>query len=307
MAPGGGIDVVALADGKRRWSTPDGDRPLCRVGEFLLVQLDGPGPGLALRWLRLASGKRGGATVHTDVSVPLDEGVDAGIDDDLGRRFRLRVQVDGSGALGRWSELRQTVATSPSASAEWPRERSGTFRVEPGRPSPRLAVGASVTSLTPPVAPRRWLVRPRTLGGRQLAVEGGAIAKVSPVVLREFSLEGGPLAEHGLGSSAPTGAALAADGRHVLLVDSSEDNRRFRVVRLDGTVVAELAGGAAPISFLIDGGRLLLPAPREGRRVDGAWRELGPRIVSIDLEDGRERWSVALRERAYRGPHPPGP
>ncbi len=105
---------------------------------------------------------------------------------------------------------------------------------------------------------------------------------------------------------------LAADGQAVLVTRAEEDPRygtvfRWRVYRLDGSLLGELSSHYGSAPFLVREPLLLYRRnPIFLLGADGSpILEQGSRLIAWDLAAGRERWAFDVAERQHFGPAPP--
>ncbi len=321
MRPEGGIEAVRVGSGETIWETTEVAKPLTIVGHRLVVQerSENKAGALPIAFLDVESGAR----LPAAVEVPLPPGVRALIDQGLGESFSARAWMKEGDLAIAWSYLRQNVtgtAPPPDAKPLAAQEQAavrvglGSGRVEP------LPVGAAETepALPPEV---QALVdsgdlsrAPWRIGGLLSAVVDQPAGRGERrVALKRWdAATGAPLAPVQLFEGRLVAQLPSSDHRHLLVVSRAADgsdpwNRyRWSIFSLaSGQRIGELPSHQSADRFAVLGTLLLHLARPYGRRVEGKWIERPFRLEAFDLRRGLTLWTRALRDTAYRGPHPP--
>jgi hypothetical protein len=234
------------------------------------------------------------------VELALPRGVRTLIDERIDGAFDLRARPSAGGALVTWT-YRESPAY-PDSFAE-----RGSFLID-------LVSGVvtSTTQMVPP-APTRALAPVAGRPARQIAGASGPVS--IEVVLRSDGNRAVTLARAGGGS---TGSLEVEDARalwlssdDVLLLVASfvegapiEQRYRWSLVSIDdlrarGSLRAPHSG--AP--FVVRGSTLIYREEREAGTEDGAGQ--GARLVAVEVDSERQRWTHAVRDTTYRGTRPP--
>lgn len=290
IAPG----VFADGDGKRVYLSNPSGFPESRGLDDGRLLWTGDEPALLLarvedRWLALGHAGRYGwgmllmidaatGKVQDRIAFDLPEVVSAAVSAEPMRRFDARVESVGSNLRLHWSytarPLRGALLVEDGAVASEGIELEGVLDVQINGTRtlavPRLDLSPQPSRASPDLAPSQ---RIEGLGDRQFR---------------------------------------SADDSHVLAAEARSDDTfgtvwRWRLAsRSEGLIETTLDQPFALAPFLMLEGRLLFQAPPVSyAKAGGGWEQHGLRLVTHDLAEGRELWSVELLDREFRGVLPP--
>ena len=310
MQPGSSIAVVDVATGGVRCSTRHAARPLLVNGDRMLGQTESGGSTLRLwvfdyrrsgDWPSSASCE---LTPRHRIDVKLPAGMRTGIDQGIDGAFDVRARSDGATTLVEWS-----YRTSPAYPIAW--AKTGGFHVDldSGRVTPANVV------TTPPKA--RALPPVPTSTPLELATGTMAIHVYS----RTDGTKGVELAPDGsrgrasrrdLGIADLRALRLSSDDRHLLAASfarAAAAHQRYVWSVFDvetGERRGDLSAGRSGSPFFVRDSLIVYRDDRYDARAAGPAPAKRPvRLVAGDLSDGRELWSLPVRDTAYRGTRPP--
>ncbi len=279
MAPAGGIAAVDLVSGATRWTSSGADKPLARVGDLLVAQVEPRTPGNRLEVVALRTSARGQRASRG--AANLASGVRVSVGETLHGTFHLTAQPSGADVILHWSYVaapRRGMEDEPDSVARG---------AEPG------------TQLRTPVIRR---------GALRLRVSTGALAARDTT---RFPAPRPPQwilpAESKLSGAAPN-QYESADGRHIVTSERVADDRvwdKYRWTVYERAGARRLGEFRTHVSFspFVVRDSLVVfettPYARAGQPAEPA------KLRAISLVSGREVWSVAVREIVYRGPYPP--
>ena len=282
MAPGGSVDAVDLSRGQVIWSSAEAGRPLAVSGNRLLAQAQSRETGgLEIVSLDTERGVRMGANAR----IALPEGVNASIDDSLGRSFDVSARIADGGAVVSWRESRNDQALQGFVTAD---------QVE----------GTGATPSKSSLIRHEGAARIEFSSGRVTALAAGEPsagfeAGVSRLATTR-ELQGVSGRQY-----------VSGDGRHVLASErlgSSGYPPQFRWTlhaRDTGQSRGYVDNRTAAAPFVVFGDRILYEtrpyAESHGGELIG--EPLSIRVA--DLGSGAELWSMEIRDTEYRGPFPP--
>lgn len=267
----GRVAAVGLEDGSVRWRGPAEGLPLALIDQQLVVLGRPERAGqLSLQLLDPLNGN-----VRAGVLGELPAGVLASPDPQPNRVFTAAADTSNGTLRIRWSyaewPLRGALLQTDQRNANQRRELGGVVSVDFA--SNRVQ---AIGDLGMPAART-----PDLVGNERLA-----------------GLEGTQF--------------RAADDAQVLVSTAVADEvlgtqwRWSLRERTSGRALGNLLLPYASAPFLVRGNQLLWRSEPLSRRLpSGAWETLAARLVAQDLANGRERWSVDLLDRSYRGAMPP--
>ena len=275
MAPDGAVEARALADGSVAWRSEAAARPLAFSEAGLLAQAEASGAGtLPLVLLDPLSGAR-----REQLALELPSDVRATVVDTPAGSFRVLGRAQGGDLLVAWRA--QALATE---------------RVAQGF----LPAGAGAA--------------PARSGAARLVAEGGALRAVEDGPGAQALFRTAVFDELPQPTTALPGEGRqfgSVDGRHVLVSRRVEGDPgelslwEWTLHTRDGTLVGALRQPVAAAPFLVAGSTLVHVAPPSAARHGETLRSTGLTLRAFDLAGGAERWSVPLRDPAYRGPFAP--
>jgi hypothetical protein len=281
MTPDGGIAAVDLTSGAIRWSSSAAAKPLTLVGNRLVSQVE-PKSAAEVSSLMLAVldvERRGVPAVRSEADLPA--GVRASVVETLAGTFVTRATGSGSNATITWNYIPRRGRLSgmpdvnhedgrraPAAAGAVNAPRSGTLRLNLGTGAMSRMTGATATATA---AAPAWII---------------------------------PASEI---DASPSTQYESADGRHILtserVADDPEWNKyRWTITeRATGRHVGELRTHLGFSPFVVTDSVIafettpyILGDDRQPAKLRG-----------FSLTNGREVWSVEVREVVYRGPMPP--
>ena len=102
----------------------------------------------------------------------------------------------------------------------------------------------------------------------------------------------------------------AASGAEILSSERIEASGafpyRWNLHRPDGARLGSLRASSSRADFVVYGDVVFYRArPLAFRNADAEWANMPERLVCYDLQGGIERWSIAILDRAFKGPLPP--
>jgi hypothetical protein len=323
MRPRGGVEAIALDDGRPLWSTDAADKPLWVQDGRLLAQRD---PGTRLGVLPLVVlDVRPGEEDARRLEAPLPEQVSSAIQQGLQSAFETSVRPYGDGALVTWEFSRRKVggAVPPEGSERLMERWIGAFEIN-------LEAATVVEVDLEDVRDADLDPLPGDLCGR---VESGELEhpprRVGPVVARvteeraatgDHSLvlerwraaDGDPLPRVVLLDGRPVAHLVSADGRHVSVCTVAEgaawDRYLWTIHSLEtGDMVGSLRSFTSVTPFFVTGKLLIHLSQPHGRRAGDDWIERPLELRAVAISGGDERWSRPLRDPRYPGPAPPAP
>lgn len=272
MSADGGIEAVEIATGRSAWKSNAAVRPLAISGNLLVAQ--GEGPALRIAALDLSAGGR------TAREASLELPVAASIRDGMGTSFGLAARPRGREVLLLWNYSQQYVGgAAPGPDTPHGTQASGVarFDLESGRLEALSDADAAAAREEPPAE----------------AIRRGA------------------------DPSAPAGEWRfhSEDGRHVLVATRAPVPRggppggayAWSIREIPGErVVGTMRSDDVSAQFFVHGGIFVRSRnPGGRRREDGEWEEIPKGVQALDLGTGREVWTRAVADTAYRGPYPP--
>lgn len=279
MRPGGGLAAVNLANGKVRWRSDKGAKPVALLGDRLIAQADSKG-GKALELVALDA--RSGA-VRESVRIPLPTGVAATLVDTAKGSFRVQVSSVGSELVVRW----EATGTDTPLQGYLPYAEDGQ---QPEAAS--VMAGEAVLDVTSLAVKAEPAVR---------VSRSAAIARTSLEELSAPAVAG-----------APGRQMLSADGRHVLVTEPADaaeftlHRHRWTIYeRASGTRLGSVPAMVSAAPFVVVGNTLYHTVPAHAVRQDGKFVESPTALRAVNLKAGVEAWKMALLETDFRGPFPP--
>jgi hypothetical protein len=315
----GGIDALDLYSGEVLWTATTAQKPLLLLGGTLIAQAEPGERGNVLRLVLLDAG--GNGTEESRVDIDLPDGVQAVINDGVGRVFRTEAWPAPNGLVVGWS-----YAEAPARGADRrSQDKTQVLRVE-GAVQLNVETGA-VTALAQverpgPTPLPAELARLDEAGrlARPLWRSGDVYAAARRVtrdgtertVLKRWqATTADSLPDVTLFTEDHTIRYPSADNTHLL---ASRRDRASTTKASYDWVVFSLATGARagelrmdfPAAwFFVTGNLLVHEVQYQAHLLDGAWTEEPRQVRAIALETGEELWAHPLRDIAYRGSLPP--
>jgi hypothetical protein len=299
------IDAVSLFDGKVIATSTRGAKPLLLYNDVLLAAAQDRIDTLSVVGLTTKDLKP-----KFELEVPLPSRVRAG-------SFYVGARIDGNEIVVRWQSIRRPISAMPT------REPAvvtiGFARIDPatGR---LIAAGEG----EPPAPPTRQFEIPAAI--QKLAEEGKLASPLCPVdnlvaalqyveengknhmILRRWGKDTGKsMPGVSLFDSELTFRSFSRDCRH-LLASKAMDGWVWHIYSTTtGKQIAEIHNALPGPEFFISGGSLIYQSPASGDEIAGRLRIDPPRLVAINLKDGKELWARPIGETTYVGPYPGNP
>lgn len=277
MAAEGGIAAIALDSGRQLWRASGADKPLGLFENKLIAQR-APTTAEARTRLDLATLDldRGG-TVGVRSSVELGPGLRVSTGQTLEGDFSVAVRPSDGSVLVSWS-----------------------FRPETRQGLPPEVAGAGEVGPGPLAAP------PALTGAVRMNPETGATTKVETGARLAPSRPTWRIQAEGATAEAPP-RFESADGRHVLVSERIGDEgswEKYRWTVLERATERKLGEVRSHLSFapFVVRGSILVFETTPFARGD---HEEPAKLRGVNLESGREAWSVPVRETVWRGTLPP--
>jgi len=309
MAPQARIDEVDLSSGHILATSTRAAKPLLLYDSLLLAQAE---PREESEKLRLVGLDAKDLTVSFELDVPLPAGVEALIDDRLGRSFYVGAHIDSGEIVVQWRSVQRRISGTPTN--EPAHIATGWARIDPstGRLTGLGDGEASVREDDLPASIGR-LVHSGALASKPCLVDDLITATESreangttAVILRRWKSEtGAGLPDVKLFGGELTFRSFSADCRH-LLASRAMDGWLWSIYSMTtGDKIAEIHMLAPAAQFFIRDGSLFYIVPATMVRAGGQLKIDQPRKLSaIDLKAGNELWSRPMRETTYLGPYP---
>jgi hypothetical protein len=175
----------------------------------------------------------------------------------------------------------------------------------PAPPTPKFEIPAAVQKLADdgrlasPLCPVDNLV-----AALQYGEENGK----KHMILRRWARNTGEsMPAESLFGSELTFRNFSRDCRH-LLASKEMDGWIWHIYSTStGRQIAEIHNQLPGPEFFVYGGNIIYQSPAGGESIDGRLRIDPPRLVAINLNDGKELWARPIGETAYVGPYPGNP
>jgi outer membrane protein assembly factor BamB len=301
MSPKGGMDAIALDQGRPIWSTKAATKPLDAAEGRVFAQAEPPDANvLPLVAIDAANGQ----PKHSR-NVELKPGVRPSVFETPGPHGRF---VARAKATGNPDEVIFAYHFTPPPVRGIPADADqrllGGLRPKNARPAPGKAPAPAQAAL----APNSDAFRINLASGETRRLEGAAAAVPPPAYATTTVVRlAGPERVRNVEGT----QYLSADGRHVLVSqatgdDADRDKYTLSIHDRDtGNLVGRFKSHVPVLPFFVDGSRVIVET-RPYERQTGAGVESQPRSLrAIDLNSGRELWSQPIRDSLYRGPTPP--
>ncbi|HZU91211.1 MAG TPA: hypothetical protein VE993_18305 [Stellaceae bacterium] len=306
MEPANGIAAIDLDSGAAIAATTRAVKPLIVADGLLLAEAE---PRERHHVLPLVGLSARDLTVRWTAALPLPDDLVAAVDQRSGASFNVVARHDADGLLVEWRALRWRVSAIPTQEAAHLSE--GFARIDPSK-GRILASGRGKTpgqGVATVPADIQALVDRQSLVSR-LCRTGGLFAALARdprgiVLLCWRAADGRPLAKQQLFLRHLTFRDFSADCRDLLASHAEQGWIWSIFATATGKRVARLRLPLPGAPFFVRGERLYYAATATARQTAGRIRiETPPRVVAVDLVDGRELWAQPIRETAYLGPYP---
>jgi hypothetical protein len=300
----GRIDAVNLSDGEVIATSTRGAKPLLLYDDVLLAE--GKDQIDALRVVGLSTGD---LKQKFAVDLTLSNRVRTS-------SFYVGARIDGNATIVQWRSIQRPM--SPVPTREPAHVASGFARIDPatGR---LIAAGEG----EPPVPGSPAVEAPSTV---QKLADKGALAsplcRVDDIIaaleyiqqnsgrrvtLRRWNIDTGEaLPTINLFDGELAFRNFSRDCRY-LLASREMDGWVWHIYSvITGKQIAEIHNPLPGPEFFVSGGNLIYQAPAVGESIAGRLRVEPPRLVAINIINGKELWARPIGETAYLGPPPPG-
>ena len=299
-----GIDAVSLSTGEVIATSTDEARPLLLYDDVLLAAQD------RVDTLRVIALTMTDLKPKFALDLPLPSRAPTG-------SFHAGARIDGNEIIVQWRAVWRRVSAIPMR--EPANFATGFARVDPW--SGRLIASGEGELRVPPA---QGLAIPAA--AQKLADDGKLASRLCPtdnlVVALQYVEKDGKK-EMGLrrwrsdtGKNMPDKVLFdseyvfrdfSRDCRH-LLASKEMDGWVWRIYSTNtGEQIAEIHNPLPGPEFFVSKSNLIYQSPAAGQIVDGRLRIDPPRLVAINLDNGKELWARPIGEPTYAGPYPANP
>jgi len=302
------INAVSLSSGEVIATSTRGAKPLLLYDDVLLAVAQDRSDTLSVAGLTTKDLKP-----KFELELPLPSRVGTA-------SFYVGARNWGNQIIVQWRSIRRPIRAIPTR--EPAEVRTGFARID--RATGRLIAAGEGE---PPVPPAPKFAIPAIV---QKLADGGKLASpLCPVdnlvvalqyiegdgkrdmILRRWSNHTGKdLPSVNLFGSDFTFRNFSRDCRH-LLASKEMDGWVWHIYStIIGKKIAEIHNPLPGPEFFVSGGSLIYQSPASGDEIAGRLRVDPPRLVAINLKDGKELWARPIGETTYVGPYPgnpPGP
>ena len=296
------IDAVSLFDGKVIATSTSGAKPLLLYNDVLLAAAQDRIDTLSAVGLTTKDLKP-----RFELELPLPGRVGTG-------SFYVGARIWRNEIIVQWRSIRRPISAIPTR--EPAVVTTGFARIDPvtGR---LIAAGEG----EPPVPPTRQFEIPAAV--QKLADEGKLASPLCSVdnlvaalqyveenrknrlVLRHWHKDTGKsMPTVSLFDSEFTFRNFSRDCRH-LLASKAMDGWVWHIYStITGKQIAEIHNALPGPEFFVSGDSLIYQSPASGEEIAGRLRIDPPRLVAINLDNGKELWARPIGETTYVGPYP---
>lgn len=307
MQPKGGIEAVALASGGRVWSTTEAAKPLALVGDTLVAQAEPTGATnqLGIVALNVQKGARRAPAGTAGMTVPLPTGTRVTVDDTLEGSFAISARATTEDALLAWEYARSLQQGIRPGAIE---DAAGGTPPKPGEPA-RSEAARKVAGAPAERTVSTGTVRVNASTGRAAAIAPGDPAAAAAAVARRARTPDARGQERL--ATVPGTQYLSADGRHILTSERVADDRVWDKYewtifeRAGGRRLGTIRSYRSQAPFVVVDTEIVYETGPFVRRLDEGLVDTPLQVRAVDLRNGRELWTRAVRDTAYRGPFPP--
>ena len=251
-------------------------------------------------------------SVSFEVDVPLPTGVQALIDDRLGRSFHVGARPDAGDVVVQWRSVERRITGIPTN--ELTHIAAGWARIDPntGRLTSSDSGDAAVREEELPATVRELAHsgvlanNPCRLDDLIATIQFREADGATSVILRRWNEQTGEgLPDVKLFSGELAFRDLSEDCRHLLASRPMEGWLWSIYSMVTGERVAELHMSAPAVQFFVRPDSLFYIAPATLIKAAAQLKIDQPRrLLAIGLKTGSELWSRPIRETAYLGPYP---
>jgi len=279
----GGIDAVELTRGTLVWHTDQADKPLALEGNQLACQVQPKNPGNNLDITILNVEESGSLEDIYSIELPPD--VRISINETLNSSFTARARIVGGEIFVSWNyTFHPRKGTAPLNSSQ--RKQTSTQpsdqQYQPVKGAARINLSTKATS---------------TINVQQIPA---SLTPVSPYLSGNNRLAGVPERQF-----------ISANGNHVLgskRIESDSVWSKYQWIIYDhvtGNRIAVIKNHLSYSPYFVNDGQIIFETGSYIRRIDNVLVKKPLKIMSVDLQNGRELWSWPIRDTRYRGPFPP--
>jgi hypothetical protein len=302
------VDAVSLSSGEVIATSSNRAKPLLLYDDVLLATAQDQSD--TLRVVGLATKD---LTPKFELELPLPSRVGTA-------SFYVGARIDGNEIIVQWRSIRRPISAIPTR--EPAEVTTGFARID-------AATGHLIAAAEgePPVPPTRQSEIPAAV--QKLAGQGKLASPLCPVdnlvaalqnveangknrmiFRRWYKDTGKSMPDANLFDSEYTFRNFSRDCRH-LLASKAMDGWIWRIYStVTGKQIAEIHNPLPGPEFFVSGANVIYQSPADGEPIAGRLRIDPPRLVAINLDNGKERWARPIGETTYVGPYPgnpPGP
>jgi hypothetical protein len=299
------IDAVSLANGDVIATSTRGAKPLLLYDDVLLAAAQDRSDMLSVVGLATKDLKP-----KFEVEVPLPNRVRIG-------SFYVGARIWSNEIIVQWRSIRRPISAIPTR--EPADVTTGFARIDP-------AIGRLIAAAEgePPVSPTPKFKIPAT--AQKLADEGrlaSPLCQIDNLVVAIQSVEddgkkhmvlrrwakntGESMPAENLFDSEFIFRNFSRDCRHLLASREAEGPVWHIYSTITGKQIAEIHNPLPGPEFFVSGANLIYQSPAGGESIAGRLRIDPPRLVAINLGNGKELWARPIGETTYVGPYPGNP
>jgi hypothetical protein len=299
------IDAVSLSNGAVIATSTRGAKPLLLRDDVLLAAAQDRIDTLSVVGLTTKDLKS-----KFELELPLPSRV-------LPGSFYVGARIDGNEIIVQWRSIRRSISAIPTREPAdvitgFARIDSATGRLiaaaegePPASPTPQLEIPAAAQKLANDGRLASTLCPVDNLvAALQYGDENGK----KHMILRRWNRDTGEsMAAKSLFDAEFTFRNFSQDCRH-LLASKEMDGWIWHIYStITGKQIAEIHNPLPGPEFFVSGGNLIYRSPAGGESIGGRLRIDPPRLVAINLGDGKELWARPIGETTYVGPYPGNP
>ncbi len=300
-----GIDAVSLSNGEVIATATRGQKPLLLYDNFLLAAAQDQSDALSVVGLTTKDLKP-----KFELELPLPSRVGTA-------SFYVGARIDDNEIAVQWRSIRRPISAIPTHD---PADvKSGFARLDPatgrliaageGEPPVRLPRRSEIPAIVQKLADEGKLASPlcpvdNLVAALQYVEENG---KRHMVLRRWAKNTGESMPVENLFGSEFTFRNFSRDCRH-LLASKEMDGWVWHIYStITGKQIAEIHKPLPGPEFFVSGASLIYQSPAGGEEIAGRLRIDPPRLVAINLDNGKELWARPIGETTYVGPYPGNP
>lgn len=307
MSPGSAIRALEIRGGRDIWSTTAAAKPLAIVGDMLVAQVESRTATNMLHVVALNASSPTNILLSDTEALPAE--VMVGIDGSPHKTFWTAARPVGENVEITWmysTDLPQGIV--PQRRDDLSGNRAAPIGARLGQP---VVASGEVAQPTASAVRSGGLildVRDRSLKAAPVRVPAETLRALPPRRDPVLAMSAEAAAFQGEVAQQAQLMLLSADGRHILESILTGDDRVWEQYtwtirdRESGRSVGSIKSHMSVAPFYVREGLVIFATDPYTRRGEGA-QPL--KLRAYDLETGRERWSVEVRDTQYRGSLPP--